>query len=31
MIAPERVAQRGLSIPSRRVLDEDAEARERPQ
>jgi hypothetical protein len=31
MIAPERVAQRGLSIPARRVLDEDPEAGERPQ
>jgi hypothetical protein len=31
MIAPERVAQRGLSIPARRVLDEDSEAGERPQ
>ena len=31
MIAPERVAQRGLPIPALRVLDEDPEARERPQ
>src|SRR5262245_35816543 len=31
MIAPERVAQRGLSIPARCVLREDPEARERPQ
>src|SRR5208282_1220862 len=31
MIASERVAQRGLSIPARRVLGEDPEARERPQ
>src|SRR6266571_5577458 len=31
MVAPERVAQRGLSIPARRVLDEDSEAGKRPQ
>src|SRR5215469_12882749 len=31
MIAPERVTQRGLSIPARRVLREDPEALERSQ
>src|SRR5215470_11864767 len=31
MIAAERVAQCGLSKPASRVLDEDPEARERPQ
>src|SRR5262245_27965730 len=30
IIATERVARRGLSIPTRRVLDEDPQVRERP-